>query len=99
MDDERKMDYGQIEAMISALKTTASKLRELEQNIGAIAGKVQTDQILVGAAGDSLVDGLKNTLNPAIDRLAAKLEERAGFLVQEEQHWKDSIASEGAQYS
>jgi hypothetical protein len=90
--DERKMDYQQVEAMIDALKASASKLRELQQNINGLAGKVQSDQILVGDAGQALEQGLKSALIPAVERLATKLDERAGFLQQEEQHWKDVIA-------
>jgi len=96
MDDERKMDYGQVEAMIDALNFASNKLHELQQTINALAGRIQSDQILVGTAGDSLTQGMKSNLAPAVQRLAEKLTERANFLAQEEQLWKSKIAGEAA---
>jgi len=98
MSDERKMDYGQVEAMIDALHQASNKLHEVQQQITAMANKVQTDQILAGAAGDSLTHGLNSALSPAIQRLAEKLTERANFLAQEEQTWKAAIGGDVPSY-
>ena len=95
---EIKMNYAQVDEMIALLRKTAQLLNSdfkagLESTAKAIDGGA-----LIGDAGTEFSSGIRGTLNPAIDRLAQKLEERARYVENEKAQLLAAISDSGNQY-
>lgn len=80
------INFEQVDQMIEMMRKTAKQLRDqLVGDVNKIAQTIEHDA-LKGKAGDSFQTALKGVLNPAIERLAAKLEEQAAFA--ERERWQ-----------
>ncbi len=85
MSDEVVINFEQVDQMIELLRSTAKMLRDhLMADVNKMAQ--MTQDALVGDAGDAFENALRANLNPAVERLAAKLEEQAGVV--ERERWQ-----------
>jgi uncharacterized protein YukE len=82
MSDEVVINFEQVDQMVELLRNTAKMLRDqLMADVNKMAQ--MTQEALVGDAGDAFENALRANLNPAVERLAAKLEEQAGVVERE----------------
>jgi uncharacterized protein YukE len=85
MSDEVVINFEQVDQMVELLRNTAKMLRDqLMADVNKMAQ--MTQEALVGDAGDAFENALRANLNPAVERLAAKLEEQAGVV--ERERWQ-----------
>ncbi len=75
---EIRMDYDQMEEMITTLHAAARRLEETMSEMQKIAA-VMEQGALLGRAGDAFSHALRSELVPAIQRLGEKCEDRARF--------------------
>lgn len=61
---------------IASFRRSAKELRDVAQQMTGISNVIEQGA-LVGQGGEAFKQSLSHTLNPAIERLAQKLEERA----------------------
>ena len=86
MSEEVVINFEQVDQMVELMRTTAKMLRDqLMANVNQMAQTIQQDG-LKGDAGDAFENALRAVLNPAVERLAAKLEEQAAFV--ERERWQ-----------
>jgi hypothetical protein len=86
MSDAVVINFEQVDQMIDMMRNTAKMLRDqLVGDVNKIAQTIEHDA-LKGKAGDAFQHALKGVLNPAIERLAAKLEEQAAMA--ERERWQ-----------
>lgn len=82
MAEEVVINFEQVDQMVELLRNTAKMLRDqLMADVNKMAQ--MTQEALVGDAGDAFENALRANLNPAVERLAAKLEEQAGVVERE----------------
>jgi len=85
MAEEVVINFEQVDQMVELLRNTAKMLRD--QMMADVNKMAQmTQEALVGDAGDAFENALRANLNPAVERLAAKLEEQAGVV--ERERWQ-----------
>jgi len=84
--EEVVINFEQVDQMIEMLRNTARMLRDhLTGDVNKMAQMLEQDA-LKGKAGDAFNHALRGALNPAIERLAAKLEEQAAVV--ERERWQ-----------
>ena len=85
MSEEVVINFEQVDQMVELMRNTAKMLRDqLMADVNKMAQ--MTQDALVGDAGDAFENALRAVLNPAVERLAAKLEEQAAFV--ERERWQ-----------
>jgi len=86
MAEEIVINFEQVDQMVELMRSTAKLLRDqLMADVNKMAQTFAQDA-LKGKAGDAFENALRANLNPAVERLAAKLEEQASFV--ERERWQ-----------
>jgi WXG100 family type VII secretion target len=94
---EIKMDYPLIEEMGKVFQQGQQQLQETLKETQNIAGKLEGGALL-GDAGATFSDAIRNKLGPAIQRLSAKFEELQGDLAVAEQAMHQADAQTKASF-
>jgi len=86
MAEEVVINFEQVDQMVELMRSTAKMLRDqLVADVNKMAQTIAQDG-LKGKAGEAFENALRASLNPAVERLAAKLEEQAAFV--ERERWQ-----------
>ena len=84
--EEVVINFEQVDQMVEQMRTTAKLLRDqITGDVNKIAKQLEQDA-LKGNAGEAFENAIRANLSPAIERLAAKLEEQAAFV--ERERWQ-----------
>ncbi|HLZ30977.1 MAG TPA: WXG100 family type VII secretion target [Chloroflexota bacterium] len=89
---EIKMDYPLVEEMSKVFQAGQQQLQDALKETQNIAGKLEGGALL-GDAGSTFSDAIRNKLGPSIQRLSAKFEELQGDLAVAEQAMHQAEAS------
>lgn len=78
MADMQRMEYAEVDEMISLLRISAEDVDETAEAMRAVA-KILEGGALLGLGGEAFVDALNGKFVPALQRLSQKLREESQY--------------------